>query len=185
MDSLGAAGFFLVVSGALIATTGNPSTEGCAALVASPRSTFVGEVVAKDGAAATYGVDELLRDETNPADDNPFQLGRGQLVVVRYHGGDQRFIHHGQSYRVVAYGSADDLGSSVHTAGECDGGSGTGTRHADGSVIDTGLLTRDGIAPYLPWLAGGALAIAMVAVLVRWRIRRKHPLLTISGQPLP
>ena len=56
-----------------------------------------------------------------------------------------------------------------------------GTVHADGSAIDTGLFTADGIEPFAPRLAGGMAAIAIGAIAFRWYHRRKHPQLTIDG----
>jgi hypothetical protein len=113
-------------------------------------------------------------------------LRPGERVTVTYTGGDERFVHDRHRYLVDASGSVPDaLSSGVQSADECpDAASGVGTYRADGTRIDTGLYTADGIAPYL-LPAGIALAvIATFVVAVAILARRRRPRLTIDGRPI-
>jgi hypothetical protein len=142
---------------------------------------FTGEVVANDDGSVTFRVDEVVKN--HPIAGEPtLGLEPGQEVTVAY-GDDARFLHTGESYLVPTFGAGvEDLQGRVHH-GPC-GYRGGETTHADGSAIDTGILTRDGFAPYAPKLALTIIAAAAIALMIRWRIRVKHPRLTIDGQPL-
>jgi len=170
----------LVVSAAL----GDGAVSCPASLAVSPTVLFVGEVTAKDGAIVTFRVVEPLPYDTQP-DEGVVRVGPDDRVEVTYDGGDQRFLHTGERYQVLAYGSMlSDLRSGVHTAGECDG-VGSGTSHAGGSAIDTGIFTRDGIDPYLRWIVGGLVVVVGGVALYRWRMRVRHPRLPIHSPPGP
>ena len=176
-------GAVLVLAG-LFFGEGFSSSISCNTMAIVPSATFVGEVVAIDGSTVTYRVDEVLDAPVDLTRPTP-AVAVGQEAVVHYSGGDERFLDTGERYRVDVYGSSDDLRSGVHNAGECTNSvSGTGTVHADGTAIDTKLLSSAGLRPYLPKLAITIVAAAAIALLVRWRIRVKHPRLTIDGQPL-
>ncbi len=158
---------------------GGGSTDCPTVSVAAPLVSFVGTVGTKDGDAVTYVVESWQADRLPPG--NPQLLSPGDRVVIDYLGGDARFLHTGQRYQVDATGNAiDQLTSDVHTSGECTFGS--ATVHADGSSIDTGLWTRDGIEPYVGRIALGVLLLGVAALgTVAYR-RVKHPRLTIDGQ---
>ena len=168
----------VVVALAVLVLSIAAGPRSCTAMAISPSSTFVGHVLAKKGRQVTYQVDEVLQDRSAPGLE-PGPLTAGQQVAIRYQGGDERFVHRGDSYLVDAFGRD----SGVHTAGECTKTEhGAGTVHADGSAIDTGLLTAGGIEPFASRLAGGLAAIAVGGLAFRWNHRRKHPQLTIDGQ---
>jgi hypothetical protein len=152
-----------------------------AASLTVPAVSFLGTAQAKDGAAVTFGVEQWSDDRLPPG--TPERLSAGDVVVVRYSGGDERFVHVGQRYQVDAWGETpDDLASGVQTADECPVG-GSATLHADGTPINTGLFTRDGIEPYTGRILVGALLLAAVTGAVVAYRRVKHPRLTIDGRP--
>ena len=113
-------------------------------------------------------------------------LRQGQPLTVLYGGGDERFVHDGHRYLVDAYGRVpDELTSGVQTAGECpNAASGVGTYQADGTRIDTGLLTSDGIAPYVIPVGIAAALMGTLVVAVGTLARRRRPRLTIDGRPI-
>jgi hypothetical protein len=113
-------------------------------------------------------------------------LRQGERLTVTYTGGDERYLHDGHSYLVDAYGTVPDaLSSGVQTAGECpNAASGVGTYKADGTRIDTGLFTSDGIAPYVMPVALAAGVIGLLVVAVAILARRRQPRLTIDGRPI-
>jgi hypothetical protein len=167
----------LLVFTAAVFLTPNVSCDASATV--GPQ--FTGEVIAKVGDAVTFRVDEVVSDPVF-FPRSGLGLEPGQEVVVRY-GQDARFLHTGRSYLVSVSGnSVGDLRGSV-SHGPC-GTSGNDTSHADGSEINTSIFTREGFEPYWPKLGLAIIAIAAVALLVRWRLRVKHPRLTIDGQPL-
>ncbi|MGZ4707587.1 MAG: hypothetical protein ACXWBN_02455 [Acidimicrobiales bacterium] len=173
-----------VVAAAVLVLAIGPFVGGASSCptvsLTAPNASFIGEVVAEHAGAVTFRVDEVLPDRIFH-DVAAAEVAVGDEVVVHYRGGDERFVHQGQSYQVDAWGHVpDELASGVHTADECAGG---GTVHADGSPIDTGLWTRDGIAPYQGRIALGALvlAVGVVGAIVHRRV--SHPRLTIDGHP--
>jgi len=158
--------------------------RGCIASLALPQTDIVGTVAAKDGGDVTFHIDQIVSDQQNPA-PQPTSLEPGQDLVVRYSDGDARYLHRGASYRVPVFGNEiDGFHSGVHTADECDAPVGTGTVHADGTEINTGIFTLEGFQPYWPKLVITIVAITAITALIRWRIRVKHPRLTIDGHPL-
>jgi hypothetical protein len=156
----------------------------CPASYVSPTASFVGTVLAEHGADIDYRIETMLPGRIFEGGAGAPSVHPGQRVTVTYTGGDARFVHVGHRYRVDVFGSAHDrLTSGVRTAGEClNAAEGVGTFHADGSAIDTGLLTRDGISPYL---ARVGVAVAATVALVAGGIayaRVRHPRLTIDGR---
>ncbi len=91
----------------------------------------------------TYEIVSLM--PSRASDDGP--LRQGERLTLAYSGGDQRFVHDGHRYLVDAFGTVPDaLSSGVQTADECpNAASGVGTYQADGTHIDTGIFTSDGI----------------------------------------
>ncbi len=137
--------------------------------------------MAKDDGSVTFRVDKVVKDD-RIAGAPTLGLSPGEEVTVAY-GDDARFLDTGRSYAVRPFGeTVDGLRGMVHH-GPC-GLTGIETLHADGSAIDTGILTRDGFAPYVPKLAVTIVAAAAIALAIRWRIRVEHPRLTIDGHPL-
>ena len=142
---------------------------------------FIGSAEAKHGGDVTFEVEQLTADRLAPG--NPETISAGDEVVVHYSGGDERVVHVGQHYQVDAWGDPPDgLASGVQTADECPVG-GSATLHADGTAINTGLFTRDGIEPYAGRILVGALLLAAVTGAVVAYRRVKHPRLTIDGRP--
>jgi len=154
--------------------------KACALVGALPTTTFVGEVVAKDGNAITYRVDAAV-DAPSPVAPDPSAevLDVGQEVEVTYWAGGERFVHRGETYLVPAYGQVPDaLISGVHQPGDCPevspppgNGSGPGTAHANGSAINTGLLAGERVKPFL--LPVG-LAVAVLGALAGFLIARRR-----------
>ena len=113
-------------------------------------------------------------------------LHQGERLTVAYVGGDERFVHDGHRYLVDASGLVpDELSSGVQTAGECpNAASGVGTYRADGTRIDTGLLTWDGIAPYIVPVGVAVGLLCSLVVAIGLLARRRRPRLTIDGKPI-
>lgn len=148
-----------------------------------PTASFIGAVVERDGDLVTYEVGQPVTIEGIV----PNNVAAGDRVVITYGGGEARFLHRGGAYRVDAFGADQPWRSGIAQARECpEAEHGSGTVHADGSSIDTGLLTRDGIGPYVGRvvLTTILLLAASAVALVLWR-RHQRPRLTIDGRPLP
>ena len=146
--------------------------------VAAPLVSFVGTVGTKDGDAVTYGVESWQADRLPPGTRSCCRREIGRHRLPRW----RRAVRpHRPALSGGCAGNAiDQRTSDVHTPGECTFGS--ATVHADGSSIDTGLWTRDGIEPYVGRIALGVLLLGVAALgTVAYR-RVKHPRLTIDGQ---
>ena len=155
----------------------------CTSVLLTPRASFVGSVVAKDGPKVTFEIVSL--EPARAANDAA--LRPGEQVTVSYDGGDERFVHEDHRYLVDAYGNVPGaLRSGVQTAGECSNASrGVGTFRADGTRIDTSLFTRDGIEPYvLPGIIAVVAGVVLVIGATTLVARSRRPRLTIDGKPI-
>lgn len=153
----------------------------CDEYALNANAAFTGAVVERQGDVVTFVVESAAL----VAPDIPLAVAPGERVIVVYPDDDARFLHVGERYRVVtATRAADQWQSNVMGANECSHG--IRTAHADGSPIDTGLLTRDGIRPYVGRIAVTTIALlaASVIAVMLWR-RHQRPRLTIDGRPLP
>jgi hypothetical protein len=139
--------------------------------MAPDSGTFVGRVEEKHGSAVTFLVESLQAEPARlPA--KPHAPVVGQVVVVRYERHQEQFLHVSQHYLVEVWWLDVYYFSSIHTAGNCPGG----TVYPDGSEIDTALVhqphLRHVLLEYLTGLAVAGLGVAGWAVRKRRRQRR-------------
>jgi hypothetical protein len=95
----------------------------------------IGRLLRLDDATATFSVEASSRRE-RPYLKPPLPA-RGTNLPVVFSGGDE-FLRVRQRYDVQLWWSENHFVSHVPTAEDCGGG----TRNADGSVIETSLLSR-------------------------------------------
>ncbi|MDP9402046.1 MAG: hypothetical protein M3P85_01650 [Actinomycetota bacterium] len=180
MNAIGRLAAACAVSTLLLALCHVTLAYGCS--LAPPSVVFTGVATSKSSDEVTYRVTSIEGERTR---SGPGGVPEGitvelaKTVVVSYDDDrGSRFIEVGKSYTVAAWFSRSEagFGSGVRTAeDDCGGG---GTRHADGSDIDTARYVL-GIRVWPYWTVVGALILLALAVRRRRRLSRG------VRQPLP
>jgi hypothetical protein len=145
------------------------SAWGCS--FAAPTYTITGRAIDRDGEDVTF----LVVDAEDLEGSGARLPELGAQVEIRFASGDAAFLSLGTDYRVpVVRGptSGHPLYSEVRShSGGCHG---VLTTHADGSPVDTGLLSSAAVREWAPGaIAIVALMAAGVGVLL-WRRRGHH-----------
>ena len=152
----------LVATMVIATATSTGDGHGCAASTTAPTESVVATMVSRSGSAVTYSTDD------------------GRSLVVTYPGDAARFLHVGTTYRVDAWGQPGDLSSTVMPYCGVPGG----TLYADRTPVNTGVWSHERLADELPWVVGGLVVLGGLVTALVVRGRRRHPRLTIDGQPL-
>ena len=127
---------------------------------------IVGRLMRIDGATATFRVDTSSRGRyLSPGAPVP---RTGTDLAVFFYGGDEQFLRVGQRYVVHVWWDQGRFTSDVKTAQDpCAGG----TYHADGSRIETSLISRPHVKQVL--FAVAIVPPATLLLLAIW-VRRRH-----------
>jgi len=157
----------LAVVGLLFAATTGTScgTVDCSSSKIGDSGVFVGRLTSVHGDNATFSV-ESWTPARGGALVSPAPVV-GSTVVVEYVSNEIRFLHVGRRYAVSVFDGDHGLGSGVHTANSCSGG----TVNANGSSIDTSLVSRPIVKRAL---RAFVLVIVLMLVLLAWITRRSH-----------
>jgi hypothetical protein len=161
----------VVVVGLLLASTTLGSCGGDAECDMSPGSgTIVGTLTAVRGTGASFAVASWTPNPEGSALTTP--PVDGASVVVQYASDEITFLRVGRSYSVAVYPVGDAIGSGVHRAGSCSGG----TVYADGKSIDTSVWSRSIVHRALVGFA--VFVVAALALLTLFTLRNRRRLLT-------
>ena len=152
----------LVATLVIETATSSGEGNGCATSMAVPTESVDATMASRSGSAVTFSTDD------------------GRTLVVTYPGDAARFLHVGTAYRVDVWGQPGELSSTIMPYCGVPGG----TLYADGTPVNTGVWSRERRADALPWVIGGLLVLAGLVTALAIRERRRHPRLTIDGEPL-
>jgi hypothetical protein len=135
---------------------------------------IVGRLTSKRDATATFRV-ETVKAGPHPSANAPLPAPETSLPVY-YYDGDARFLHAGQRYDAQIWWDEGRFTAHVTTAEDLCGGG--GTLHADGSAIETSLLSR--FDPKQVGLVMGTPVVILFALVIwlRRRDRRRRELAT-------
>lgn len=142
---------------------------------AQDSGTFEGRLVTLDGPGVTFMIERV---HPNVA---ATRSGRhippvGKPVVVHYDNGDEKFLHRGRRYKVQVWWIDESQSrlrfvSGVRVADRpCSGG----TIYANGSAIDTAILTRSSTRHTFVVVAAGLISIGALAAGLALRKRRRQ-----------
>ncbi len=138
-------------------------TDICRLVQVKPAEvTFIGRVVSDSDGFVVFAVERVT---TGTLGKN---LKDGKVTIL-YPNQEDRFLEVGQSYRVPADTTSYGLTSSVHTADHPCKVENT-TVHADGSVIQTGVLAH-AKGPFLRYLGQIAVGFTGLFALI-WLLSR-------------
>ena len=130
-------------------------------------SEIVGRLTRVDSATATFSVEASTPGEHRRA--NAPLPARGTNLPVLFYDGDEQFFRVGQRYDVQVWWDDGRFTSDVTTAEDICG-YGT-TRHADGSAIETSLLSRPHVKRVL---LATVLAPALILLILAVWLRSRH-----------
>ena len=122
---------------------------------------IVGRLTSLDGATATFRVESSTPGKYRPQ-DTPLPK-TGTNAAVFFYSGSAQFLREGQRYVVPVGWSEGRYSSWVDTAQDPCGG---GTRHADGTTIETSLLSRPHVRKVL--LVTVVVPAATLLILALW-----------------
>ena len=152
-----------VVALLFAAATGTScGTVNCSSSQIGESGILVGRLTAIHGGNATFSV-ESWTPSRGAVLKSPAPVV-GSTVVVEYSPSEIRFLHVGRRYAVAVFNGDHGLGSGVHTANSCSGG----TVNANGSSIDTSLVSRPLVQRAL---RGFVLIVVLTLVLLAWITR--------------
>jgi hypothetical protein len=127
--------------------------------------TIVGMLTSIRGTSATFAVATWTPNPEGPALTTP--PVQDANVVVRYTADEITFLRTGERYSVEVSPDGDGIGSGVHRAGSCSGG----TIYANGKSIDTSVWSRSIVQRAL---VGFVVLCVVLLVFLAWITRRNR-----------